>query len=166
MRRNGRVTFSQRTTFAHWLISSGRSRQDWIHLAYIDPMIASEVGRMARRSSSFSAPPCVTHATCGAKPSTCSASFSSRLSGMKQREVGVDVPGRLEPVVERALHLLPDRVAVRADDHAALDRRVVGELGAPDHVQVPLGEVLGLLGDLGNVVSHVAGAGSGSKRCG
>ena len=83
MRRNGRVTFSQRTTLAHWLMSTGRSRQDLIHLAYSVPMIASDVGRIASRSSSSSSPPRVTHATCGAKPSTCSASFIRRLSGMK-----------------------------------------------------------------------------------
>ena len=82
VRRKSRVTFSQRTTLAHWLIRIGRSRQDWIHLAYIVPMIASEVGRTTRRSSSFSSPPCVTQATSGAKPSTCAASLRSRLSGM------------------------------------------------------------------------------------
>ena len=37
---------------------------------------------MARRSGSTSLPPCVTQATSGAKPSTCSASLSKRLSGM------------------------------------------------------------------------------------
>ena len=82
VRRKGRVTISQRSTFAHWLMSTGRSRYDSIHFAYIEPMMASLVGRMARRSSSSLFPPCVTQATCGAKPSTCSASFCSRLSGM------------------------------------------------------------------------------------
>src|SRR3954451_23475230 len=38
VRRNGRVTFSQRTMFAHWLMRTGRSRHDWIHFAYIVPM--------------------------------------------------------------------------------------------------------------------------------
>ncbi len=73
---------SQRTTLAHWLSSTGRSRHDWIHLAYIVPMIASEVGRTTSRSSSCSWPAAVTQATSGAKPSTCSASFCRRLSGM------------------------------------------------------------------------------------
>ena len=82
VRRNSRVTFSQRTTLAHWLIRIGRSRHDCTHFAYIVPMIVSEVGRTTSRSSSTSLPPCVTQATCGAKPSTCSASFISRLSGM------------------------------------------------------------------------------------
>ena len=42
----------------------------------------SLVGRTARRSCNFSVPPWVTQATSGAKPSTCSASRSSRLSGI------------------------------------------------------------------------------------
>ena len=44
--------------------------------------MVSEVGRKASRSSSFSLPPMVTHATSGAKPSTSSPSFFSRLSGI------------------------------------------------------------------------------------
>ena len=51
MRRNGRVTFSQRTTFAHWLIRIGRSRHDCTHFAYIVPMMASDVGRTTSFSS-------------------------------------------------------------------------------------------------------------------
>jgi hypothetical protein len=42
----------------------------------------SEVGRIARGSSSFSLPPMVTHASSGSKPSTCWASFLKKLSGM------------------------------------------------------------------------------------
>ena len=53
----------------------------------------------------------------------------------EQREVGVDVAGRLEAPVERLLNQLPDRVAVRANRHAALDRGVVGQLRTPHHVQ-------------------------------
>ncbi len=53
VRRNGRVTFSQRTTLAHWLIRIGRSRHDCTHFAYIVPMIASEVGRTTSRSCEF-----------------------------------------------------------------------------------------------------------------
>ena len=68
----------------------------------------------------------------------------------EQRKVGVDVAGRLEPSIERLLDQLPDRIAVRTDDHAALDRRVVGELRLPNHVEIPLREVLGLRRDLGD----------------
>ena len=82
VRRNGRVAFSQRMTEHHWLYFIGRSRHVCTHLAYIVQKMVSEVGRTARRSCNFSVPPCVTHATSGAKPSTCSASFSSSDSGI------------------------------------------------------------------------------------
>ena len=77
------MTFSQRTTLAHWLMRIGRSRHDCTHFEYIVPMIASDVGRTTSGSSSVSSPPRVTQATSGAKPSTCAASLRSRLSGMK-----------------------------------------------------------------------------------
>ena len=35
VRRNMRVRISQRTTLAHWLISTGRSRHDWIQRANV-----------------------------------------------------------------------------------------------------------------------------------
>ena len=43
----------------------------------------------------------------------------------EEREVGVLVAARLDHVVERALHQLPDAVAVRPDDHAAAHGRIV-----------------------------------------
>ena len=66
----------------------------------------------------------------------------------EQREVDVLVAGRLEPVVERALGQLPDRVAVGLDDHRALGRAVLGQLGALDDLDVPGGEVVALRGQL------------------
>ena len=45
--------------------------------------MVSDVGRNARRSSSFSLPPIVTQATSGAKPLTSSPSFFSRPSGIR-----------------------------------------------------------------------------------
>jgi len=69
--------------FAHWLMSTGRSRQDFTHFAYMGQIIASEVGRMASGSSSSSPPPMVTQAHSGENPSTCSFSFSRKLFGMK-----------------------------------------------------------------------------------
>src|SRR5207248_129064 len=80
VRRNRRVRISQRTTFAHWLMRIGRSRQDWTHFPYMVMMIASDVGRIASRSSSSSLPAAVIQATSGLKPATCSASRWSRLS--------------------------------------------------------------------------------------
>ena len=49
--------------------------------------------------------------------------------GDEKREVGVLVPGRLEHIVQGPLHLFPDRIAVRLDDHAAADGGVLGQVG-------------------------------------
>ena len=61
----------------------------------------------------------------------------------QQGEIGVDVAGFLEAAVEVALDGLPDRVAVGPDDHAAADRRIIGELRGLDDVEVPLGVIVG-----------------------
>ena len=50
---------------------------------------------MHSRSSSFSLPPCVTHATSGAKPSTKSFSFWSMLSGISSGMDTLSCPVRL-----------------------------------------------------------------------
>src|SRR3546814_2729104 len=42
VRRNIRVRISQRTTFAHWLISTGRSRHDWIQRENAAPIRSEE----------------------------------------------------------------------------------------------------------------------------
>ena len=59
----------------------------------------------------------------------------------EEREVRVLVPGRLERGIEEALHVLPDAVAPRLDDHAAAHIRRLGHLGGAHHLLVPLGEV-------------------------
>ena len=98
VRRNKRGRISQRITFAHWLIKSGRSRYDSIQRAKAAPMIVSEVGRITYGSASspagiilvlpvtgsFTASRrwCVTTAHSVANPSACSASFSKYDSGM------------------------------------------------------------------------------------
>src|SRR2546422_9847669 len=61
--------------------------------------------------------------------------------GDEQREVGVLVPRRLEHRVQGALHQLPHAVAEGPDDHAAADRRVIGQLRLLDDVGIPLAEV-------------------------
>ncbi len=60
----------------------------------------------------------------------------------EQRKVGVLVARRLEHVVEGPLHVLPERVAPRPDDHAAAHRRVLGEVRARDDLLIPLRVVL------------------------
>jgi len=56
----------------------------------------------------------------------------------EEREVGVDVAGVLEALVEGALHVFPERVAPGLDDHATADGAVLGEVGGLDDLLVPL----------------------------
>ena len=65
----------------------------------------------------------------------------------EQREVGVDVTGLLEAPVERRLDILPEGVAVGPDDHAALDRGVVGQLGFLNDIGIPARVILAARGD-------------------
>src|SRR4026207_405713 len=147
-------------------------------------MIASEVGRIASGSARPGPPPpaapahpgdATTAARCGERvaqrgpPADRDPGALGRealdvlLLALEQalrdeeREVGVDVAGLLDAPVHVALHVLPDAVAVGLDDHAALDRAVVGEVGLEHDVQVPLRVILGLRGDLlGDAVFHVS----------
>src|SRR5262249_26116188 len=66
----------------------------------------------------------------------------------EEREIRVLMPGFLEHAVERLLHVLPQGIAVRPDDHAALDARVLGELRLCNDVVVPGREILALLRQL------------------
>ena len=68
VRRNRRGRSSQRTTLAHWLISSGRSRWLWIHLAKKLLITVSLVGRTTTGSSSFLPPAVGHHGQLGAEP--------------------------------------------------------------------------------------------------
>ena len=61
--------------------------------------------------------------------------------GDEEREIGVLVAGVLEHLVQRALHLLPDGVAVRPDDHAPAHRAVVRQLGLGYQLVVPGAEI-------------------------
>ena len=59
----------------------------------------------------------------------------------EEREVGVLVAGRLEHLVELRLHLFPDAVAPRLDDHAAAHVGIFRHVGGGDDRLVPLGEI-------------------------
>ena len=59
-------------------------------------------------------------------------------------EVAVLGAGRLDALVDLRLHPLPDRVAVRPDDHGSARRTVLGQLRLGQDVLVPAWEVLGL----------------------
>ncbi len=63
--------------------------------------------------------------------------FFHEALGDEHGEVGVHVAGFLEALVEAVAHVLPKAVAVGADDHGSLHRRVVGQLGLQDDVRVP-----------------------------
>ena len=69
--------------------------------------------------------------------------FGQERLGDQEGEVGVDVAGLLEAAVEVALDAFPDGETFGADDHAAFDGGIVGELGGLDDVEVPLGVILG-----------------------
>ena len=55
----------------------------------------------------------------------------------EEREVRIHMACGLEAAVERLLDELPDRIAVRPDDHAALDGGIIGHFRAAHDVQIP-----------------------------
>ena len=62
----------------------------------------------------------------------------------QQREVRVLMTGLLDPPVQVGLQQLPEPVAVGPDDHRALDRAAVDQLGLEDQFVIPGGEVFAL----------------------
>ena len=60
----------------------------------------------------------------------------------EDREIGIFMPRRLDPVVEQALHALPDAEAPRADHHAAAHARFLGHFGGTDDILVPGREIV------------------------
>jgi len=68
--------------------------------------------------------------------------------GNEQGKIGVAVARLLEHAVQLVADQFPYLVAIGADDHHALHRRIVGQLGLLDHVHVPGGEIHGFLGDV------------------
>ena len=129
-------------------------------------MIVSDVGRMISSSSSFASGSTIRPLPLlGLEPVVRDDGallgealghllfLGEEALGDEQREVGVDVAGVLEQAVEGALHLLPDGVAVRLDDHAAADVGVLGQPGLLDDVEVPLG----IVGARGVIFSAMCG---------
>ena len=62
--------------------------------------------------------------------------------GDEEREIGILGSRLLEHTVQLALHLLPDGVAVRLDDHTSAHSTLFGEVGFHNEVVVPLTVVL------------------------
>ena len=68
--------------------------------------------------------------------------------GDQHGQIHVLMPGLLELLVQNLLEILPDGVAVGAEDEHTLDGGVVNQLRLPAHVGKPLGEVHLHVGDL------------------
>src|SRR4029077_20671430 len=60
----------------------------------------------------------------------------------EQREVGLLRAGGLDPAVDLRLHPLPDRIAVRPDDHGSARWTVLGQFRLGQGILVPPWEVL------------------------
>ena len=60
----------------------------------------------------------------------------------EKREVGVLVAGGLEHRVELTLHVFPNTVAPRANDHAAAHIGRLGQLRCADDLLIPLRKIL------------------------
>ncbi|OPZ72041.1 MAG: hypothetical protein BWY82_01528 [Verrucomicrobia bacterium ADurb.Bin474] len=62
--------------------------------------------------------------------------------GNEQGEIGVLMARVLEHLVKNALHVLPDGVAPRLDDHTPPYRRILGKIGRTNDLLIPLREIL------------------------
>src|SRR5262245_23130495 len=60
----------------------------------------------------------------------------------KEREISIPMTGRLEHRVERPLHVFPESVAPRLDDHAASDIARFRHVASADDLLIPLRKVL------------------------
>src|SRR5207245_6894290 len=70
--------------------------------------------------------------------------------GDEQREIRVFMPRGFETLIQPGLHVLPQREAVRANDHRAADRlEVVRQLRAANGSDIPAREGLAVAGVLG-----------------
>ena len=74
--------------------------------------------------------------------------FVDEAAWNEHRKCHILMAGGLKTAVEGLLDVLPERPAVRPNDHAAANRRVVGELRFQDELVVPFGKVLRAGGEL------------------
>ena len=135
--------------------------------AYIYPMIASEVGRTTSGSSSSFFARARHPGDLRREPFDVLGLAFQKAAGDEEREVGVDVARRLDAVVQQANHMLPKRVAIGADHHAAAHRRLVGQLGLVDQVEIPAREVvaLGQVLDVARLIRRAASRFSFHRSC-
>src|SRR6476469_7117879 len=59
----------------------------------------------------------------------------------EQGKIGVAMTGSANQRVELSLHVFPDPVAPRTNDHATADVRRLGQFGGPNHLLIPLGKI-------------------------
>ena len=59
----------------------------------------------------------------------------------EEREIGVAMAGGAKHRVEMMLHVFPDAVAPRANDHATADIGRFRHRGGPDHLLIPFGKI-------------------------
>ena len=97
---------------------------------------------MASGSASSLPPPCVTTASSGLNPSTCSASRSKKLIGISIGKYALCGSRGLDPPVDLGLHPLPYRIPVGPDDHGSAGRAVLGQLRLGQDVLVPARKVV------------------------
>ena len=74
--------------------------------------------------------------------------------GNEQREVGVDVARLLEHFVKLALHLLPDGVTVRLDDHTAAHSRLLSQVSLNHQLIIPLRVILATFSQIFQFYCH------------
>ena len=74
--------------------------------------------------------------------------------GDKEWEIGVLYTSGLEHIVQGALHLFPNCIAVGLDDHTATYCCLLSEVGIHDQVVVPTRVVVGTLGHLVQFFCH------------
>ena len=71
--------------------------------------------------------------------------------GDKKREIGIDMPRLLEHPVKHIMHLLPDGITIRLDDHTAPYSRALSEICLHHKIVIPLRIILR---PLCNLFSH------------
>ena len=65
--------------------------------------------------------------------------------GNQQGEIGVLHTSCLEHIIEPALHLFPDGIAIGLDDHTSAHCRLLGEVGFHHQFIIPLRVIIGSL---------------------
>src|SRR5262249_53561897 len=82
----------------------------------------------------------------------------------EQGKIGVAMTGGANQRVELTLHVFPDPVAPRTNDHATADLRRLGQFSGPNYLLVPLRKIFVASGRNGGVFCRFGGAGEGGGQ--